>query len=305
MLAPGDACANFRAALRDDAVDGGFDAAVAEVEAAHFQSGAGGFDIGLLAFDVSLTDGDLKGCAAFNLLEFAALAVELRLAHFNRFLCGGNGGLIGSNGLDLGISGSFVLIVVGASDFLFVEEDFVAIEVSLPAIIDRLRFFQTGHGTVEIVLCGGEGSFRTFDVRFAGSDIAGVADLSDRQVGMRDAELGESLIVLRLGLLERDVVVLGIKFDEQFASLDLLIIIDINCFDGAVDARGNRVQVPVDLGVVGVFVAVGIEIPGDAEDQKDEENYPEDPGIEGAARFCGLGVCAAVGCVSVFVSTLI
>ena len=53
---------------------------------------------------------------------------------------------------------------------------------------------------------------------------------------MRGAKLGQGFVVLRLRLLERDLIVAGIQLNKQRSGLDSLIVVYVNGLDGAVDA---------------------------------------------------------------------
>ena len=53
-----------------------------------------------------------------------------------------------------------------------------------------------------------------------------------------------------LGLLESDLVILGVDLGDGIALVDELLLLDIDMDDLAGDARADLVEVAVDLGVV-------------------------------------------------------
>ena len=103
------------------------------------------------------------------------------------------------------------------------------------------------------------------------------------------------LVMLRLGLLERDLVVAGIELHQQLACLDDLVVVHMDGLDGAVDARGDRVQMPVNLGVIRVFIALGVEVPADADGQQHKHDRPDDEGIDAALLLRRSSFCFEAG----------
>ena len=169
-----------------------------------------------------------------------------------------------SNSLDLRGCRRFVLVVVRSRDLLLVEEGLIAGKVCLVPLVDGLRLFQFGNGAVEVVLRSGERSVRGDYFRLLRGEIVLVADLSDRQVRVRSAELSKGLVVLRLRLLQRNLVVAGIKLNQQFSCLHGLVVVHMDGGDGAIDARGDRIQMAVHLGIIRILIALGVDIPSDA-----------------------------------------
>ena len=55
-----------------------------------------------------------------------------------------------------------------------------------------------------------------------------------------------------LGLLQGDLLVLGIDLGDGIADFDLLVVLDVDLDDLAGDAGADLVEVAVYLGVVGV-----------------------------------------------------
>ena len=101
---------------------------------------------------------------------------------------------------------------------------------------------------------------------------------------MRCAELCHGLVVLGLRLLQRDLIVAGIKFDERLSRVHDLVVVDVDSTDGTVDARGDRVQMAVDLRVIGVLVAAGVEIVSGSDGDQHEGDDAEDERVDAAAR---------------------
>ena len=75
---------------------------------------------------------------------------------FYRLLRRGESGLVRGDGLGLRGSGGFVLVKVGARDYLVIVERLMADKIGLVPLIDSLRFFQPSEGGVQIMLRGGE-----------------------------------------------------------------------------------------------------------------------------------------------------
>jgi len=114
---------------------------------------------------------------------------------------------------------------------------------------------------------------------------------------MRGAELRYCLVVLGLCLLERYLAVAWIEFHEQRSAFDALIIFNVDCLDGAINARRNGIQVTIDLCVVCVFESTGVEIPSGASREQYERDYPDKIGVHPTARLyrlCRVGPKLAV-----------
>jgi len=75
---------------------------------------------------------------------------------------------------------------------------------------------------------------------------------------------------IRLGLSERDSVVLGIDTGQHVAGFHVTLIVDGHVQDVAIDPRADRVDVAIDLSVVSRFVRAEIL-----------------PGVERAGGHCG------------------
>ena len=58
---------------------------------------------------------------------------------------------------------------------------------------------------------------------------------------------------VRLGLVERDLVVGGVDVGQRIAGLHRLVVVDVDLDDVAGDARAHLVEVAVHLRVVGVL----------------------------------------------------
>ena len=59
-----------------------------------------------------------------------------------------------------------------------------------------------------------------------------------------------------------------------------LVVIHMNSLDGAVDARSNRIQMAIDLGIVRIFKACGIEIPANAGGNQHNQDYANDDRVD-------------------------
>jgi hypothetical protein len=120
------------------------------------------------------------------------------------------------------------------------------------------------------------------DLSLLRGEIVLIADPRDRQVGMRSMQLRLGLIMLCLRLLQRDPVIAGIELDQQLAGLNSLVVIHVDSRNRAVDARSDRVQMPVDLGVIGVLIALRVEAPADTDRQQHKHCGAHDEGIDAA-----------------------
>jgi len=66
------------------------------------------------------------------------------------------------------------------------------------------------------------------------------------------------LCELRARLLDRDLIVLWVELNQHPARLHRLIVIDVNGAHGSVDSRTDRVEVSIDLCIVGVLIRLDI-----------------------------------------------
>ena len=83
--------------------------------------------------------------------------------------------------------------------------------------------------------------------------------------GLRAGEVG-------LGLLDGDLIVLGIDLGDELADFDLLVVVDVDLDDLAGDARADLIEIAVDLGVVGVFGEGGAPVEdARADDEQDDD----------------------------------
>src|SRR5271169_4545732 len=101
---------------------------------------------------------------------------------------------------------------------------------------------------------------------------------------MRSAQLGNGSVILRLCLLQRDLIVAGIQLNQQRSRLDALIVVDVNGLDGAVDASRDRIQMAVNLRVVRALVTEGVEIPTGADGYDHKSDEPDDIQPDPASR---------------------
>ena len=110
------------------------------------------------------------------------------------------------------------------------------------------------------------------DSALGGGDIARCLRRHDRNIAGRGD--GGRLRVgdVRLGLVQRHLIVARIDLDEHGTLIDLLIVDDQDPYDAPADTRGNGCHVCVHLGVVGRFTAGRNPEPGgDADHGKNDD----------------------------------
>ena len=123
-----------------------------------------------------------------------------------------------------------------------------------------------------------------FDLRLAAEDI-GARGL-DVGIGLDagDGDVYDGLLVfglgvgkVGLGLLESDLVVLGVDFGDGIALVDELLLLHVDMDDLAGDTRADLIEVAVYLGVVGVFGEGGAPVkePGADGDHSDDDDDDE------------------------------
>ncbi len=114
--------------------------------------------------------------------------------------------------------------------------------------------------------------------------------------GLRAGEVG-------LGLLEGDLIVLGIDLGDELADFDLLVVFDVDFDDLAGHARADLVEIAVHLGVVGVLGEGRAPVEDARADDKQDDDRDHDElaaglllgglvflliELHGAAGLCGL-----------------
>ena len=138
-----------------------------------------------------------------------------------------------------------------------------------------MRFHVVGLGLIELGFCGaelilgdGNAGAGVFDVRFRGRNIAIGIHGGDGDVDVQGLRSGLSIGERCVGLIERDLVIARINFREDSSGVHVLVVVHVDFYDVAGDARAERHQVAVHFGVVGGFVHGKIAIGEKAGDEQ-------------------------------------
>ncbi len=164
-------------------------------------------------------------------------------------------------------------------NFILVHQHFVPNHIVRNSLVCCLGFAhiglgsnQTRPGRAQLALGAQQ---RRYRVHFAGTrrgQLAAGGGRSDGYIGAIALVAGLGGGQVRVGLIERDSVVLGIDTGQHVAGFHVPLIVDRHIQDVAIDPRADRVDVAVDLSVISVFVRAEIL-----------------PGVKRAGGHCGQG----------------
>ena len=79
-----------------------------------------------------------------------------------------------------------------------------------------------------------------------------------------------------LGLLEGDLIVLGVDLGDGITDLHLLVVLDVDLDDLAGDAGADLVEIAVDLCVIGVLGEGGAPVEDACADDKQDDDRDDD-----------------------------
>ncbi len=178
----------------------------------------------------------------------------------------------GASGFDAGrtgLGGGGGLIVLLLRNFLLVDQLLVADEIVLRLYVVGFGLLQLGLGRFELLLRHLDAGAGAVHVGFGRRNLAGGVDRGDRNAhsGRDCGRL--SIFKIGFGALVGDLIVRRINLDQHRSRLHVLIVLDVELDHVAGDARADGIDVAVDLGIVGRFVAGEIAVGEESHDQQE------------------------------------
>jgi hypothetical protein len=135
-----------------------------------------------------------------------------------------------------------------------------------------------------VALGAGDGGARVLHLVARGGDLRDVAGRGDGHVRVLGLELGARLRQLRLGAVERHLVIARIDFDQHRAGTDGVVVVDQYLDNRARHPRGDLRDVPVDLRIVGRFVPPAVQPEGHHPDEDHDRGNRDQPQPAAAGR---------------------
>ena len=216
-LALADVLADFHRALAYDAGHRRNDLAIAEIELRAVERCLHGLYVGLLGLQIRAGNCHLIGRVHLGGLHHAARLVELRLALVHHFLRGLGRGARGIDGSGECFGCPHHLVVFRPRNFVLVHQRLVARNVGLGLGVIRLHFQHARLRGQLVPLGGCDRGFGVRDFRFGRRNAGLRSALRDGQVRIFRALAGLRLQQLRLRLLDGNLVIARIQFNEQVA----------------------------------------------------------------------------------------
>ena len=174
---------------------------------------------------------------------------------------------------------------------VFGDERAVALQIGLSLDIVGFGFGDLGVGGFELALGLGDAGMGAAHVGLGGSESAAGVDGGNGDVDRGGGGVGLGAGDGGLGVLLGHEEVGRIELCDDGALGDELVFVHVDLGDLAGDAGADLDEMPVDLGVVGIFREGGppVEIaPGEDENDDDaEDQEPARPGVAGAAFAVG------------------
>ena len=159
------------------------------------------------------------------------------------------------------------LVILLRGDLLLFDQLLVTSQIILRFDIVGFRLLQFGLGGLVLLLRHLDPGTGAVDIRFSGRDLAAGIHRSDGDVHAGSDSSGLRILKVGLGTFVSDLIIRGIDFDQHGSRRHVLIVLHIELDNVAGDAGADRIDVAIDLGIVGRFVAGEITISKDANNQ--------------------------------------
>ena len=274
MLAGSDVHPYF-GVFADDAVDRRHDFRILQIQ------------FGLLDRGLSLLHGGVGGNrarfggghlfrAGLRVLQIGLGLSQLALRLGHLLGRGGGGGMRGRHGSAARFGRGDRLIELLLGYFLLVDQLLVSNQIVLRFDVVGLRLGHLGLGGFQLVFGNGDSGAGIFHVRFGNRDLAGGIDRGNRNVDVQSLSAGFGIGQLRFGLIQRNLIILRIDFGEHRSGFHFLVVVHVDANHITGNARAERHQVSIHLGVVGRFVGLEIFVGEKTADEQYQHNYDRD-----------------------------